>query len=70
MKVRLAYFDWSGDAYHDHDLVFCQAIGKPLHMHNVAQKDFRHVMKTAGVPRIHFHGLRHLHASYLVACNI
>jgi len=30
-----------GTEYQAHDLVFCQADGKPLHMHNVVRRDFR-----------------------------
>jgi len=59
-----------GADYHDHGLVFCQADGKPLHMRNVVQRDFREVTKRAGVPRITFHQLRHAHASYLARAGV
>lgn len=59
-----------GPGYRDHDLVFSQADGKPLHMHNVVRRDFRRVMKKAGVPRITFHDLRHAHASYLARAGV
>ncbi len=49
-----------GDAYQNHGLVFCQPNGKPLHAHNIVQRDFRQAMKRAGVPRIRFHDLRTL----------
>lgn len=55
-----------GSAYIDHDLVFCQPNGKPLHAHNVTQRDFRQVIKRAKVPRITFHGLRHCNATLLL----
>jgi integrase len=55
-----------GNAYQDHGLVFCQQIGKPLHAHNIVQRDFRQVTKRAGVPRIRFHDLRHCHATLLL----
>lgn len=48
-----------GDRYHDLDLVFAQPNGKPLHAHNIARRDFREVLKRAGLPRIRFHDLRH-----------
>lgn len=48
-----------GDRYHDLDLVFAQPNGKPLHAHNIARRDFRRVLKVAGLPRIRFHDLRH-----------
>jgi len=33
-----------GAEYQDKDLIFCQPNGKPLHAHNVAQRDFRRVL--------------------------
>jgi integrase len=53
-----------GTDYHNLGLVFAQPDGKPLHMHNVVRRDFRRVMEKAGVLRITFHRLRHVHASY------
>lgn len=55
-----------GQAYEDHGLIFCQANGRPLHAHNVTQRDFARVAKRAGVPRIRFHDLRHCHATLLL----
>lgn len=55
-----------GAAYEDHDLVFCQANGKPLHAGNLARGDFRRIAKRAGLPRIRFHDLRHAHATQLL----
>jgi integrase len=34
-----------GADYQDHDLVFCQPDGKPLHAHNVVRRDFRSVVE-------------------------
>ena len=50
----------------DDRLVFCQEDGKPLHGHNITQRDLRAVCKRAGVPRIRFHDLRHCHATHLL----
>ncbi len=47
-------------------LVFCQPDGKPLHGHNITQRDLRGVCKRARVPRIRFHDLRHCHATHLL----
>lgn len=33
-----------GAGYIDRDLIFCQPSGKPLHAHNIAQRDFRRVL--------------------------
>jgi integrase len=54
------------DAYQDLDLVFCQPDGKPLHAHNVVQRDFHLAIGRAKVPRIRFHDLRHCHATLLL----
>jgi integrase len=55
-----------GTEYHDLGLVFCQPDGKPLHAHNVTQRDFRRVLDRAGLPRVRFHDLRHGHATHLL----
>jgi len=55
-----------GADYHDHDLVFCQPNGKPLHGHNISQGDLRRLLARAGLPRIRFHDLRHSHATLLL----
>lgn len=59
-----------GSEYADHDLVFCQANGKPQHAHNIAQRDFRRVIERARVPRIRFHDLRHTHATQLLRAGV
>ena len=53
-----------GQDYQDHGLVFCQPNGKPLHAHNISQRDFQRVAREAKLPRIRFHDLRHCAASY------
>jgi integrase len=55
-----------GSAYADYDLVFCQPNGKPLHAHNLSQRDFQSVAARAGVPHIRFHDLRHCSATLLL----
>lgn len=55
-----------GPRYEDNDLVFCQHNGKPLRANNIVRRDFRSVLKQAGLPRIRFHDLRHCHATMLL----
>jgi integrase len=55
-----------GRDYADHDLVFCQSNGRPLHAHNLVKRDFRPIINRAGLPRIRFHDLRHTHATHLL----
>jgi integrase len=60
-----------GDAYvRSLDLVFAQPNGQPIHGHNLTQRDFRRIIKRAGLPAIRFHDLRHAHASYLALANV
>jgi len=53
-------------SFEDHGLVFCQPNGRPLHGHNVTQRDFRRIIQRTGLPRIRFHDLRHAHATHLL----
>jgi integrase len=59
----------AGDAA-DLDLVFCQPNGQPIQSHNLTQRDFRRVIRRAGLPVIRFHDLRHAHASYLALAGV
>lgn len=52
--------------YEDHDLVFCQPNGRPLHGHNVTQRDFRGIIRRVSLPRIRFHDLRHCCATLML----
>jgi integrase len=59
-----------GVEYEDCDLVFSQPNGKPLHAQNLARRDFCHITKRAGLPRIRFHDLRHTHATHMLQQGI
>ena len=59
-----------GEDYHDHDLVFCQPTGKPLHVRNMMMRDFHPTAEAAKVPRCRFHDLRHAHISYLAMAGV
>jgi integrase len=48
-----------GPQYEDHDLVFCQENGKPLHGRNLTRRDLKQILKRAKLPGIRFHDLRH-----------
>jgi integrase len=54
-----------GSAYCDHDLIFCQADGRPLHARNLVKRDFKPLLERAGLPPIPFKNLRHSHLSHL-----
>ncbi len=38
-----------GPGYDEHGLVFCQPDGRPLHAHNIAQRDLRRVLALEGL---------------------
>lgn len=53
--------------WHDYDLLFTKGNGRPLHWHNVVQRDFTAVIKRAKVPRIRPYDIRHWHITRLEA---
>jgi integrase len=68
------------DALHEHrkrqlaegtsgKLVFCDTSGTYLRRPNVARRSFHPLLKTAGLPRIRFHDLRHTCATLLLLAN-
>ena len=56
--------------WHEAGLVFTQPNGKPLHANNITKRDFRRVIEQAGLPRIRFHDLRHVHATLLLKSGV
>jgi integrase len=54
-----------GAAYCDGDLIFCQANGKALHGQNLVERDYKPILRRAGLPPIPFQNLRHSHLSHL-----
>jgi integrase len=62
---RLAW----GPAYAQNDLVFAREDGSPVHPESFA-KVFGRRVAVSGLPRLSFHGLRHTHASILLAARV
>ncbi len=56
--------------WHDHDLIFCQPNGKPLHGHNLSSRVMPWIIARAGVPKARFHDLRHAHGTLLDAAGV
>lgn len=55
----------------DWDLVFTTAVGSPLDRHNVLRRDFRPLLRRAGLPEnLTFHSLRHIAASLALANGV
>jgi integrase len=51
-----------GGLWEDHSLVFCQKDGRPVRRWNL-EREFYKLLKSASLPKITFHGLRHTCAS-------
>ena len=54
-----------GRAWEDQDLVFANAIGKPVEAGNLLRRSFLPLLTKAALPRIRFHDLRHTAATLL-----
>ena len=55
-----------GEAYHDHDLIYCTVLGTPHDRGNVVKRELLPLLKQAGLRRIRFHDLRHTFATLLI----
>src|SRR5262249_32866691 len=60
----------AGKAWHDFDLVFPDAVGRPLRGTNVLQPYFTPALARAGLPPIRFHDLRHTAATLMLLKGI
>ena len=58
-----------GPAYEDHGLVFCTARGRPLGWRDLV-RDFKHLLRKAGLDEIRFHDLRHTNATLMLELGI
>jgi integrase len=52
-----------GPAWHDHDVVFTNAVGRPIDPCALAHRGFPRLLQRAGLPKIRFHDLRHTYAT-------
>jgi len=58
----------AGPEYRDYGLVFCTPLGTPLDHNNVAKRDFKRVLKVAGLPSSStLYSLRHSCATLLLS---
>jgi integrase len=55
----------AGSAWEDHNLVFTNAIGRPINPQWL-RAHFRQLLEEAGITRVTMHGLRHTHATLLL----
>jgi integrase len=59
----------AGEAWQEYGLIFTSANGTPIHFRNLL-RDFKHLLKAAGLPIIRFHDLRHTAASIMLNYGI
>jgi integrase len=52
------------------DLVFANMLGGPLLKSNVLYRSFKPLLRTAGLPPIHFHDLRHTAATLMLVQGV
>ena len=64
-RVRLK----AGPAYADHDLIFTNASGGPLDYKVIARRRSRPLARALGMPNLTVYGLRHSHATVLLAAG-
>jgi len=59
----------AGDTWQEHDLIFCNKHGGHIH-HVTLQTRFKRIVKVAGLPPMHFHGLRHSAITILLQMGV
>ena len=55
-----------GSAWANNEIVFCENDGSPLDADNLYHRDFKRILKRAGLRQIRIHDLRHTFASILI----
>lgn len=60
----------AGDAWENHDYVFCTPVGKHLNPGHGVLVQLKLLLKKAGLPEIRFHDLRHSAATLLLSMGI
>lgn len=59
----------AGARWQENGLVFCSTVGTPMSPRNLL-RDFKELLRTANLPDIRFHDLRHSCASLLAANGV
>jgi integrase len=59
----------AGEKWQEHGLIFSTSVGSPIHPRNLL-RDYKRLLKDAGLPAIRFHDLRHTAASLMLNNNI
>ncbi len=56
----------AGAEWQDSDLVFCNTLGRPIESSNLVRRSFKPLLKSAGLPALRLHDLRHTAATLLL----
>jgi integrase len=59
-----------GPAWDDHDLVFCNALGRPIEPTNLLHRSFKRLLDRSKLSRIRFHDLRHTYATLALRSGV
>lgn len=59
----------AGTYYTDHSLIFTGPLGSPLDVHNLGVRNFKRILKEAGLPNIRMYDLRHTAATLLLSAG-
>ena len=59
-----------GSLWEDHGLVFPNRVGKPMNADNLYHREFKPLLKKAGLSGFTFHSLRHACATLLLSKNV
>jgi integrase len=60
----------SGTLWHDNDLVFPSRIGTPMNAKNLTARSYKPLLRSAGLPDIRLHDLRHTCATLLLSKGV
>ena len=66
LERQLGEIDSSGDEYRDQGLVFPSQKGTPMNASNLTGRNFKPILKRAGLPGIRLHDLRHTCATLML----
>lgn len=55
-----------GSSWQDQGLVFCSSVGTPMNPDNFIKRQYKPLLRRAGLPYIRFHDLRHTFASLMM----
>jgi integrase len=70
LERQLEEIDRAGSLWQENALVFASETGTPLDRHALTSRQFKPLLKRAGLPHFRFHDLRHTCATLLLSKNV